>query len=383
MALNNNHMNTYNIALLPGDGIGEEVCMEAVKVLRRIEEKYAVEFKITGGLIGGAAWPEFGNHFPNETKALVEKSDAVLFGSVGGPVNAQFEPQWKDCEKNSILAIRKFIGASINLRPAPIFKELAHFCPLRSDIIGDESFEILVIRELSGGIYFGEHSRPDANTALDTSSYDRPTIEKIAKFSFQAAQNRNKTLHSIDKANVLETSRLWREVFETEAKNWPEVQFHNLYVDNAVQQLVKWPKQFDVIACPNLFGDIISDLTSVFPGSLGMLGSASFGSKIETGLQTETSDMRPVSKFIHLYEPSGGSAPDLEGKNVANPIAQIYSAAMMLRHSFEMHEAADSIEAAVLKTIQTGFRTGDIYAEGQDETKLSCSEMGDKICEYL
>jgi 3-isopropylmalate dehydrogenase len=358
-------MKTYNIALLPGDGIGEEVCMEAVKVLRKIEEKHSVAFKITGGLIGGAAWPEYGNHFPDETKTLVEASDAILFGSVGGPVNAQFEPQWKDCEKNSILAIRKFIGASINLRPAPIFKELNHFCPLRPDIIGDESFEILVIRELSGGIYFGEHSRPTPDTAFDSSSYDRATIEKIAKFAFQAAQNRNKTLHSIDKANVLETSRLWREVFENESQNWPEVTFHNLYVDNAVQQLVKWPKQFDVIACPNLFGDIISDLTSVFPGSLGMLGSASFGDK------------------IHLYEPSGGSAPDIEGLNVANPMAQIFSAALMLRHSFGMTEAADAIDAAILKTIQAGFRTGDIYMEGKGETKLSCSEMGNKICELL
>jgi 3-isopropylmalate dehydrogenase len=358
-------MKTYNIALLPGDGIGEEVCQEAVKVLRKIEDRYEVKFNLTGALIGGAAWPEYGNHFPDETKAVVEKSDAVLFGSVGGPVDAQFEPQWKDCEKNSILAIRKFLGASINLRPAPIFKELAHFCPLRPEILGDQSFEILVIRELSGGIYFGEHSRPTADTALDTSTYDRATIEKIAKFSFQAAQERKKTLHSIDKANVLETSRLWREVFELEAKNWPEVKFHNLYVDNAVQQLVKWPRQFDVIACPNLFGDIISDLTSVFPGSLGMLGSASFGDK------------------INLYEPSGGSAPDLEGKNVANPIAQIYSTAMMLRHSFGMHDAAASIDEAILKTIQAGFRTGDIYMPDSGEIKLSCSEMGDKICEYL
>lgn len=358
-------MKTYNIALLPGDGIGEEVCAEAVKVLHKIEDQYDVKFELTHGLIGGAAWPQHGNHFPDATKALVDKSDAVLFGSVGGPVDAQFEPQWLDCEKNSILAIRKHLGASINLRPAPIFKELSHFCPLRPDIIGDDSFEILVVRELSGGIYFGEHSRPTPDTAQDTSTYDRATIQRLAKFSFQAAQNRNKTLHSIDKANVLETSRLWREVFEAEAKNWPEVTLHNLYVDNAVQQLVKWPRQFDVIACPNLFGDIVSDLTSVFPGSLGMLGSASFGQR------------------IHLYEPSGGSAPDIAGQDLANPIAQIYSAAMMLRHSFAMHQAADAIDAAILKTIQAGFRTGDIYMEGKDETKLSCSQMGDKICEFI
>ncbi len=358
-------MKSYKIALLPGDGIGEEVCAEAVKVLQRIEIKYGHSFEINHGLIGGAAWPKHQNHFPEATKALVNQSDAVLFGSVGGPVEAQFEPQWMDCEKNSILAIRKFIGASINLRPAPVFKELNEFCPLRKDIIGEDSFEILVIRELSGGIYFGEHRRPTEDLALDTSTYDRTTIQKIARASFEAAQKRKKVLHSIDKANVLETSRLWREVFEAESKNWPEIQFQSLYVDNAVQQLVKWPRQFDVLACPNLFGDIISDLTSVFPGSLGMLGSASFGEK------------------IHLYEPSGGSAPDIAGKNIANPIAQIMSASMMLRHSFDLHTEADAIDNAIKSTIKDGFRTGDIFANKEGETKLSCNEMGDKICSYI
>lgn len=376
-------MNIYKIALLPGDGIGEEVCAQAVKVLRKIESKYNVEFKFMGGLIGGAAWTKFGSHFPEETKILVKNSDAILFGSVGGPVNAQFEPQWQDCEKNSILAIRKFIGASINLRPASIFKELSHFCPLRPDIIGEECFEILVIRELSEGIYFGEHSRPTPDSAFDSSSYERNTIQKLAKFSFETAQNRNKILHSVDKANVLETSRLWREVFETESQNWPEVTFQNLYVDNAVQQLVKEPRQFDVIACPNLFGDIISDLTSVFPGSLGMLGSASFGSKlVKSGLNLQSPDLTNTD-FVHLYEPSGGSAPDIAGKNIANPMAQIYSAALMLRHSFALPEAANDINKAVLKTIKNGFRTSDIYTENRGETKLSCTKMGDKICEYL
>ncbi len=358
----------YKIAVLPGDGIGPEVMDEAIKVLKKVGEKFSLEFTFTHGLIGGAAFPEHKNHFPEETKLLVENSDAVLFGSVGGPVNAQFEPQWKDCEKNSILAIRKFLGLSINLRPAPIYKELLDFCPLKTEITGTENFEILVIRELSGGIYFGEHSRPTENIARDVAEYDRETIGKIAKFSFETALNRDKKLSSVDKANVLETSRLWREVFEAEAKNFPEVKFQNVLVDNMVQQLVKNPRQFDVIACPNLFGDIISDLTSVFPGSLGMLGSASFG-----------------EKNIHLYEPSGGSAPDIAGLGIANPIAQILSAAMMLRYSFHEEKAAQAIENAVSKVISQGLRTGDIFCKTSSENlqKIGTKEMGKAICYFL
>ena len=369
-------MNTYKIALLPGDGIGEEVCAQAVKILQKIEEKQNHTFKITHGLIGGAAWEKHQNHFPETTKTLVKESDAVLFGSVGGPVNQQFEPQWKDCEKNSILSIRKFLNLSINLRPAPIFSELSDFCPLKKEIIGCKSFEILVIRELSGGIYFGEHTRPTKDTAKDVAEYDRATIQKLAHFAFKTAQERKKILHSIDKANVLETSRLWREVFEEESKDWPTVKLEHIYVDNAVQQLVKNPRQFDVLACPNLFGDIISDLTSVFPGSLGMLGSASFGTGIsEPGFQS--------SSPIHLYEPSGGSAPDIAGENIANPIAQIMSSAMMLRFSFGLHTEADQIDAAIKKTIHAGYRTGDIFSKKPEETRLNCSEMGDRIVSYL
>lgn len=351
------------IAVLAGDGIGPEVMVEAIKVLKKVEEKFSLNFEYTQGLIGGAAYPVHGNHFPQETQALAENSDAVLFGSVGGPVNAQFEPQWKDCEKNSILAIRKSLGLSVNLRPAPIYKELLDFCPLKSEIIGTENFEILVIRELSGGIYFGEHSRPTADTAKDVAEYDRATIQKIAKFSFEAAMKRDKKLTSVDKANVLETSRLWREIFEAESKNFPEVILKNVLVDNMVQQLVKNPRQFDVVACPNLFGDIISDLTSVLPGSLGMLGSASFG-----------------SKNIHLYEPSGGSAPDIQGMGIANPIAQILSAAMMLRFSFGEEEAAQSIEKAVSAVIAKGLRTGDIFQKKEGIIKVGTVEMGDAIC---
>lgn len=356
---------TYNIALLPGDGIGEEVCEQAVKVLQKCAHKFDFTLQFTHGLIGGAAWPTYKNHFPEATKLLVESSDAVLFGSVGGPVESQFEPQWKDCEKNSILAIRKFLNLTINLRPAPIYSQLIDFCPLKKEVIGDKDFEILVIRELSQGIYFGEHSRPTPDSAQDVAEYDRATISKIARFAFEAAQKRDKKLTSVDKANVLETSRLWREVFELESKNFPEVAFQSVYVDNVVQLLVKNPKQFDVIACPNLFGDIVSDLTSVFPGSLGMLGSASFG--------TET----------HLYEPSGGSAPDIAGKNIANPIAQILSAAMMLRFSFNQELAAQMIEKSIRTVIENGYRTGDIFSGNDSETKVSCSEMGDLICDNL
>lgn len=354
-------MKTYKIALLPGDGIGEEICKQAVKVLDQCEKKFGFKLDYTHGLIGGAAWPKHKNHFPEETKEIVKKADAVLFGSVGGSVDAQFEPQWKDCERNSILAIRKFLNLSINLRPAPIFAQLTDFCPLKKEIIGNEDFELLVVRELSQGIYFGEHSRPTSDSAKDIAEYDRATIRRIAQFAFDAAQKRDKKLTSVDKANVLETSRLWREVFEEEAKNYPDVAFQNVYVDNMVQLLVKNPKQFDVIACPNLFGDIISDLTSVFPGSLGMLGSASFGDK------------------IHLYEPSGGSAPDIAGKNLANPIAQIFSASMMLRFSFKEIEASQVIDSAIRKVIMSGYRTGDLFSHKKNEKLVTCDEMGELI----
>ncbi|MCK5461171.1 3-isopropylmalate dehydrogenase [Candidatus Gracilibacteria bacterium] len=356
---------TYKIALLPGDGIGEEVCEQAVKVLNKCEKLFGFSLQFTHGLIGGAAWSKHKNHFPKETQDLAKNSDAILFGSVGGPVEAQFEQQWNNCEKNSILAIRKFLNLSINLRPAPIFSQLTDFCPLKKEIIGNEDFEILVIRELSQGIYFGEHSRPSPNEATDTSQYDRKTIKKVAQFAFKTAQSRNKKLSSVDKANVLETSRLWREVFEEEAKNYPKVNFESIYIDNMVTQLVKNPKQFDVIACPNLFGDIISDLTSVLPGSLGMLGSASFGDS------------------VHLYEPSGGSAPDIAGKDIANPIAQILSASMMLRFSFKEHSAADAIDQAIRNVIKIGYRTGDIFSGKAGEQKVSCSEMGDVITENI
>lgn len=356
---------SYKIALLPGDGIGPEVCDEAVKVLHKCEDKFGFKFEITPGLIGGAAWPVHGNHFPQETKTLCLNSDAVLFGSVGGPVDAQFEPRWKDCERNSILAIRQFLKLKINLRPAPIYKELLHFCPLKKEIIGEKSFEILVIRELSEGIYFGEHSRPEENMARDVAEYHVETVEKVARFAFEAAQKRRNKVSSIDKANVLETSRLWREVFERVAKDFPDVEFENVLIDNAVQWLVKNPRHFDVLACPNLFGDIVSDLTSVFSGSLGMLGSASLGDK------------------THLYEPSGGSAPKLTGLGTANPIAQILSAAMMLRFSFAEHKAADSIENAIKQVIAEGYRTADLYSGAQGETKVGTAEIGNHICENI
>ena len=358
-------MKTHKIALLPGDGIGEEVCTQAIKVLKTCENLFNFKCEITHGLIGGAAWDKHKNHFPEETKQLCLNSDAILFGSVGGPVNAQLDPKWKDCERNAMLGIRKFLNLSINLRPAPIYKELIHFCPLKKEIIGTESFEILVIRELSEGIYFGEHSRPTKDEAKDVAEYKRSTIEQVAKFAFKTAKQRKNKLTSIDKANVLETSRLWREVFEEESKNHPEVELENLYIDNAVQLLVKDPKRFDVIACPNLFGDIISDLTSILPGSLGMLGSASFGPK------------------INLYEPSGGSAPDIAGKGIANPIAQILSTAMMLRHSFKEEKAAKAIETAIKQTIKKGHRTGDIYSEATTETKVNTKEMGSEISNQL
>lgn len=358
-------MKTYTVALLPGDGIGEEVCREAVKVLNVVAQKHGFALEFRHGLVGGAAWDIHKDHFPQETKDLIQSCEAVLFGSVGGPVDAQNDPQWKDCERNSILALRKFLNLRINLRPATVWPELTDFCPLRPDILGQDGFEILVVRELSGGIYFGEHRRPTPDSAEDTAHYDRATIEHIARAAFSAAHNRNKKVTSVDKANVLETSRLWREVFINVAADFPDVELEHMYVDNAVQQIVRSPRSFDVIACPNLFGDIISDLTSVLPGSLGLLPSASLG------------------EGIHLYEPSGGSAPTLAGLNVANPIAQILSGAMMLRFSFGEEDAATDIERATHAAIAAGNRTGELYREGGGHTKVSTSEMGEAICEML
>lgn len=359
-------MNTYKIACLPGDGIGPEVCVEAVKVLRKIEKKYGHTFEIKNALIGGAAWPVHGNHFPDETKEICEWSDAVLYGSVGGPVNQQFEPQWKDAEKNAVLGVRKFLNLKINLRPARVWTALKHLSVLKEDKIPERGLEILTFRELSEGLYFGEHKTIEKNgerCATDVCEYHESTIRHIAKFCFEAAAKSGKKIASVDKANVLDSSRLWRTVVDEVAKDFPDVEYEHWLVDNCAMQLVKNPDWFEYILTENLFGDILSDLTSTFSGSLGLLASASFS-----------------ADGFGLYEPSGGSAPKHAGKNRINPIAQILCVPMMLRHSFGLHAEADNIENAVNQAITDGYRTYDLYRELDGETKVSTSEMGDAIC---
>ncbi len=354
-----------NIAVLAGDGIGPEVIQEAIKVLKRIAEKFQHEFVFQEALIGGSAWSKYKNHFPEETKRICEDSDAILFGSVGGPVEQMNEEQWNNCEKNSILGLRKTFQFNANLRPIKIYPELKDICPLKESIIS-KGVDILFVRELVGGIYFGEHKQQHIpeRKASDTMEYTESQIQSIAHTAFKSATQRRSLLHSIDKANVLDCSRLWREVVTEISKDYPTVELIHMLVDNAAMQLIKNPSQFDVILCPNMFGDILSDAGAVLPGSLGLMPSASLS---DSGFS--------------MYEPSGGSAPDIAGKNIANPIAQILSAALMLRHSFALEEEAKSIEKSVNTAIKLGWGTGDITQE--NSKTLKCSEMGTKIVELL
>lgn len=347
---------------MSGDGIGPEVMAEAVKVLNKIQEKYNRAFEYQEALVGGSAWDKYGEHLPQESIEMAEKSDAILFGAVGGPVNAQNEPKWKGVEKTALLGLRKHFDLYANLRPSIVFAPLKNISILKPELVGD-GFEIMVIRELTGGIYFGEH-KTEGDTAVDIMKYSRKEVKRIAKVAFEASMKRGKKLTSVDKANVLDCSILWRAVVEEVAKDYPEVTLEHMYVDNAAMQLVKNPTYFDVIVTGNMFGDILSDLSSTFAGSLGLLPSASLNE----------------SNF-GMYEPSGGSAPDIAGQNIANPIAQILSAGMMLKYSFGLIEEAEAIEQAVIKTLEAGFRTGDIYTEG--DTKVGTSEFGDKIIENI
>ena len=362
-------MKTYKIAVLPGDWIGPEVMDEAIKVLDKIWEKFWVNFEKKFGLIGGAGFEKYKNHFPEITKKIVDESDAVLFGSVGWPVDKQMEEKWKDCEKNSILWIRKYLWLNINIRPARVWPKLAHLSVLKEDKIPDNWLEIVTFRELSWGLYFWEHSIYEENwtkKARDVCDYDEKTIKNIADFTFNSAKLSGKKIAVVDKANVLDTSRLWREVVDKVAKNYPEVKFEYVLVDSCAMHLVSKPEEFEYILTENLFWDILSDLTSTFSGSLWLLASASFN-----------------EKWFGLYEPSGGSAPDIAGKKVANPIAQILCVAMMLRHSFEMEEAARLIEQAVNKTIDNWFRTGDIFRNLPWEKLVGTEEMWNEIVKNL
>lgn len=354
------------IAVLPGDGIGPEVMAEAIKVLDAAAKKFNFEFEYEHADVGGIAIDNHGEALPPATLQLCEKSDAVLFGSVGGPKWENLPPE-KQPERAALLPLRKHFDLFCNLRPAKVFKSLTAACPLRPDIVG-EGFDILCVRELTSGIYFGtpkgrEGSGEDER-AFDTMAYTRAEIRRIAKMAFDAARIRKKRVTSIDKANVLTTMVLWREVIMEVAKEYPDVELNHLYIDNATMQLVKDPHQFDVMVCSNMFGDIISDESAMLTGSMGLLASAS--------LNTE--------KF-GLYEPAGGSAPDIAGQGIANPIAQILSASMMLRYSFGFDEAANAIDAAVEKTLEDGVYTIDIATN--KERAVNTSSMGDAIVAKL
>ncbi len=357
----------YKIAVLPGDGIGPEVMAEAIKVLKKISAKYNVQFEFNDALIGGAAYDKYKEHLPQETLGICRESDAILFGSVGGPVNEQHLPKWKGVEKTALLGLRKEFGLYANLRPAKLYPALADASSLRKDI-SEKGFDILTVRELTGGIYFGQPKGRDGKgeeeRAFDTLVYNRMEIKRIAHVAFKAAQKRRKKVTSIDKANVLTTMVFWREVVDEVAKEYPDVQCEPMYVDNAAMQLTKNPSQFDVLLCDNMFGDILSDESAAITGSLGMLPSASLAG----------------TKF-GMYEPSGGSAPDIAGKGIANPIAQILSAAMMLKYSFGLDEASDNIYKAVEKVLEDGYRTADIMQEGMK--KVNTKEMGDLIAERI
>ena len=351
----------HRIAVLAGDGIGPEVMTEALKVLRRAGELYGFTLETEEALVGGAAIDACGTPLPEATLAACDKADAILFGSVGGP-KWDHLPHKDRPEAGALLPLRKRYKLYANLRPGRFYPGLEAMSPLRADIAA-RGFDMVIVRELTGGIYFGEpKGRVTENgvvRAFDTETYTVPEIERIAKIAFDAAKGRRKKVTSVDKGNVLATSVLWRETVERVAKDYPDVTLEHMYVDNATMQLIKNPDQFDVMLTSNMFGDILSDECAMITGSMGMLPSASLG----------------VGGF-GLYEPSGGSAPDIAGKGIANPIAQILSAAMMLRYSLGETEAADAIEAAVTKTLAEGVRTGDIALGGPT---VGTKEMGDAI----
>lgn len=354
----------FKIALVPGDGIGPEVIEETVKVLNKIGEKYNHNFQFSTVLAGGAAIDAVGNCLPQDTIDVCKNSDAVLLGAVGG---------WKwdtlpgdQRPEMAILGLRKQLGLFANLRPALLFEELAEACPLKSEII-EGGLDIVVVRELTGGIYFGEKGYKDTDlgkAAYDVELYAEEEIRRIAVVAFDMAMKRNKKLTSVDKANVLESSRLWRSVVNEVAKDYPDVELNHMYVDNAAMQMVRNPKQFDVIVTNNIFGDILSDEASMITGSIGMLPSASL-----------------AKGNFGLYEPVHGSAPDIAGQNKANPMAAILSAAMMLRYSFGLLKEANDVEKAIKSVLFQGYRTADIMSPGCE--LIGTKEAGDKIISQL
>ncbi|MEO7108335.1 MAG: 3-isopropylmalate dehydrogenase [Rhodoferax sp.] len=353
------------IAVLPGDGIGTEIVAEAVKVLNTL----ALPLEMETALVGGVAYDAHGHPLPEATLKLAKEADAVLFGAVGDWKYDKLERQFRP--EQAILGLRKNLGLFANFRPAICYEQLVDASSLKPEIIS--GLDILIIRELTGDIYFGQPRGrriatdghfPGAEEAFDTMRYSRPEIERIAHVAFQAAQKRSKRVTSVDKNNVLETSQLWKDVMVEVAQQYPDVALDHMLVDNAAMQLVKAPKKFDVLVTGNMFGDILSDEASMLTGSIGMLPSASLNSSNQG-----------------LYEPSHGSAPDIAGKGIANPLATILSAAMMLRFSLNQEDAAQRIEAAVKKVLEQGLRTADIYSQGT--TRVSTKEMGDAVVRAL
>lgn len=357
-----------NIACIGGDGIGPEIMAEAKKVINKVADKYGHEMKYTDVLMGGASIDVHGIPLTDETIDICKNSDAVLMASIGG--NTSTSP-WYKLEPSKrpeagLLKLRKSLNLFANLRPAVLYPQLRGACPLKEEISA-KGFDMLIMRELTGGLYFGERQTVECDgelKATDTLSYSESEIRRIAIKGFEIAKVRNKKVTSVDKANVLDSSRLWRKVVEEVAKDYPEVTLEHMLVDNCAMQLVKDPAQFDVILTENMFGDILSDEASMVTGSIGMLASASMND----------------TKF-GLYEPSHGSAPDIAGQNIANPLATILSAAMMLKYSFDLHEEAAAIEKAIDTVLTENYRTVDIMSEGM--TKVSCSGMGDLVAERI
>lgn len=355
---------TKKIAILPGDGIGPEIVAQAVRILDRVAALYHVQFEYHEALVGGAAYDATGHPLPHETLETCRQCQAVLFGAVGGPKWDSLPPTLRP-EAGALLPLRKSLGLYANLRPALLFPALTGASPLKPEVLGD-GLDILVVRELTGGIYFGEpKERRDAGrTAVDTCIYTEAEVTRIAHVAFRTAQRRRKQVASVDKANVLETSRLWREVVTRVAQEYPDVELQHVLVDNAAMQLIRNPRQFDVLLTENMFGDILSDEAAMLTGSLGMLPSASLG-----------------EGTFGLYEPVHGSAPDIAGQGIANPLATILSASMMIKYSFGMHDAARRIEQAVDTALREGYRTPDIWQEGC--RKVGTIEMTDAVLRHL
>ncbi|NLO99952.1 MAG: 3-isopropylmalate dehydrogenase [Clostridiaceae bacterium] len=354
----------YKLAVIPGDGIGPEIVNQGLKVLDRVGQIYGHKFEYSTLLAGGCAIDVTGEPLPNETIEVCKKSDAVILGAVGGhkwdTLPGHLRPE------KALLGLRGQLGLFANLRPAVIYKELIDACPLKPEIIGD-SIDIMVVRELTGGIYFGERGRrmgKMGQEAFDTETYSVGEVERIARIAFEIANKRKKKVTSIDKANILESSRLWREVVTDVSKDYPAISLDHLYVDNAAMQLIRDPRQFDVIVTSNMFGDILSDEASMITGSIGMLPSASLG-----------------EDNFGLYEPIHGSAPDIAGQDKANPIATVLSIAMLLRYTLHLENEANAVENAVNKVLEEGYRTGDIMSPGK--TLVGTTKMGELIVEKL